>query len=164
MPNPQSSIANILPPTPAPLGNTRSVRHGAYSERIVGPRAAEIVEATFAANPHLDRDRDTPTVCRYAQLRARHERLSEWLNSQPDSVFENVATGSFHRVYERCERWERMLDAQEAHLCIAPLTRARLGLVVAETFDLATAMADDAQREQVERPPERRELEAGEDG
>src|SRR5450759_3675356 len=138
MPSPVTTVANVQPaPNPAGPGNSRALRHGGYSERIIGPRAAEIVEETFAAHVHLDRGRYAPTVCRYATLRARHERLDEWLTSKSDSVFDDVDEGTFHRVYERWERWGRMLDAQEAHLAIAVLTRARLGLVTAQVFDLA---------------------------
>jgi hypothetical protein len=133
-------VANVQPPpNPAAPGNTRALTHGAQSERIIGPRAAELVEEVFAAHDHLDRRRDTPTVCRYAMTMARLERAYAWVNSdsRSDPVFADADDGTVHGVWERIERWERQADACEAHLAIAPLTRARLGLLTAQAFDLA---------------------------
>jgi hypothetical protein len=138
VPNPQHTTFNVVPaPNPAGPGNLRRMTHGAQSERVLAPRARELVEEVFAANDHLDRARDTPTVCRYAMTLARVERVYAWLNSKSDSVFADAERGETWPVYERLRQWERQADACEAHLAIAPLTRARLGLMTAQAFDLA---------------------------
>lgn len=102
--------------------------HGARSDRLVEPRAAELTRPVFEANPHLDPARNGPAVWRYAVVLARVERVYCWLEEQDDPVFEDSDAGKVHGVYERLERWERAASAAEAELAIAPLTRARLGL------------------------------------
>ncbi len=102
--------------------------HGARSDRLVEPRAAELTRPVFEANPHLDPARNGPAVARYAILLARIERVYGWLEDQADPVFEDTDAGKVHGVYERLGQWERQASAAEAELAIAPLTRARLGL------------------------------------
>src|SRR5438046_51565 len=54
--------------------NTASMTHGARSDRLVEPRAAELVPMILEANGHLDPVRDGPALHRYAMCLARVER------------------------------------------------------------------------------------------
>jgi hypothetical protein len=142
MPNPQSSVANVQPPPrPAEPGNLRRLTHGAYSARIVNPRAAEIVEGVLAAHPHLDAAKDGPALARYGVLLARLARVYDWLSAQPDDIFSDAEKGTVHAALERVERWERAAADAEHRLAIDPYTRSKLGLVQMEAFDLARAMS-----------------------
>ncbi|MFY9488861.1 MAG: hypothetical protein WAP35_09240 [Solirubrobacterales bacterium] len=120
--------ADGSPKAGADPGNFRSVRHGAQSERLIAPRAAEILEIVFESNPHLHRERDQASVLRYAQTLARIERVYEWLDAQPDPVF--VGRGAAHPAYGRLDRWETTAERSELTLGISPLARQKLGLPV----------------------------------
>jgi len=136
----------------APVGNQRAATHAAYGD--VSSRAHELAEQTLAANGHLDARRDGPAVVRYGALLARIERVHRWLAEQADDVFVDVDAGRPHAVLDRLDRWESAAAAAEHRLAIDPLTRWRLNLTHAAAYDLARAMADDAERE-------RRELTGG---
>jgi hypothetical protein len=111
-------------------GNTAAMTHGARSRNLEAfeRRASELMPAVFEANGHLDELRDGAAVVRYAMALARVERVYAWLSQRDDPAFADVEAGKVHAVYERLERWERQADAAEERLCIAPLTRAKLGL------------------------------------
>jgi hypothetical protein len=113
---------------PFEAGNQAAVRHGAHSPELVEARARELAPAILEANPHLDPVRDGPALRRYCINLSRLERVYAWLAEQDDPVFADVEAGVAHGVYERAERWERAAAKDEERLCIAPLTRARLGL------------------------------------
>ncbi|HMH48515.1 MAG TPA: hypothetical protein VK538_12480 [Solirubrobacteraceae bacterium] len=154
MPSPGSGIANVQPPpAAAEPGNTRAMTHGAQSQ-LVEPLAAAIERETWDSNPHLDRQRHGGPgggVCRYARARARVSLVYAWLDSRSDfdsgadEVFSDREKGETWAVFERLEKWERQCDAAEAHLAIAPLTRARLGMLTAEAFDLAKHWQEEGQ-------------------
>lgn len=127
-------------------GNTRRVTHNALG-RDVEERGAELVAPIFAANPHLDPQRNGPGVLRYAVLLTRIDRVHRWLDEQSDPVFKNVRAGRVHGVYERLERWERAASLEEDRLAISPLTRAKLGLDTAKAFDLAAYWAQESEAE-----------------
>jgi hypothetical protein len=91
-------------------------------------RASELMPAVFAANGHLEELRDGAAVVRYAMTLARIERVYSWLAERDDPVFSDLDAGTIHAVHQRLGEWEKRADALEAQLCIAPLTRAKLGL------------------------------------
>lgn len=135
-----------------PRGN--ALTHGAYSMDLVSPRVRELTRHVFDTNAHLDGGRDGPAVSRYAVLLARIERVYLWLADQADEVFDDLAAGSTHAVYDRLGRWESQCDNAERALAIAPLTRARLGLTVAAALDAATMLSEpdpDLRRRMLER-------------
>ncbi|HEX5527223.1 MAG TPA: hypothetical protein VFX44_08530 [Solirubrobacterales bacterium] len=161
----ERQLANLTPAPPAPAGNTRAVKHGAESDRLIAPLADRLVPDVLDANPHLDPLRDGAAIVRYARLVARIEHVWAWLDEQPDPVFDDRDAGTTHPVFGRLERWERQAGMMERALAIAPLTRAHLGLAYAAAADLSTAMS--------ERDPERRrelmrqagvELDEGDEG
>jgi hypothetical protein len=109
-------------------GNLAGLKHGAQSDRLVEPRARELLAAILEANPHLDATRDAAATFRYCVALSRIERCYVWLAEQGDPVFADVDAGEVHAVYHRLERWERQAEVAEDKLAISPLTRARLGL------------------------------------
>lgn len=139
--------AQLVNAPPAPLGNTRSLKHGAFSSRLIDEWAPDLAVAVFEANPHLDAQRDAPAVHRYVNVWARHLRVSAWLDEQADPLFADVGEGRVHPVVNRVERWEKQLDGMERQLALAPLTRAQLGLTLAHGQSLIERMADDHARE-----------------
>ena len=120
---------NLKPWPPAPEGNTRALRHGCDSPRLIESRARRLAPEILEANAHLNATRDGLGVLRYAMLLARLERAYDWLAEQGDDLFADVATGAVHALYERIGVWERQASRDEERLAIAPFTRARLGLV-----------------------------------
>jgi hypothetical protein len=134
---------------PAPKGNTRAAKHGARSDRMVAPRAAELVDELFAAHQHLDRARDHALVTRYALALAHVERCHEWLANQKDSVFSDVKRGVFHGVFDRLERWERQCDRCEQRLGLDPSSATRLNVGKAQTFSLAKYWQEQDERERL---------------
>ena len=126
---------------PFEKGNTAALTHGAFSDKVVMPRAHELVAGVLGANSHLTAERDGAAVMRYAIVLSRLERVYQWLSDQEDAVFAAPGAGEAHAIFERLERWERQADAAEDRLAIAPLTRARLGLDQLKGIDLAAALA-----------------------
>jgi hypothetical protein len=126
----------------APRGNANALTHGAYSSRIIGSRAQGIAEEVLAAHPHLDAAKDGPALLRYGGLLARLARADEWLKAQPDDLFCDPELGVVHAVLARVDRWERAAADAEHRLALDPYTRSKLGLVQAQAFDLAAAMAE----------------------
>jgi hypothetical protein len=119
-----------------------AVTHGAFSPRVINPRANEIVAGVLTAHPHLDPAKDGASLARYGLLLARLARSYEWLAAQPDDLFSDPEAGTVHAVLERIERWERQAADAEHRLAVDPFTRSRLGLVQMQAFDLAQAMSD----------------------
>jgi hypothetical protein len=122
-------------------GNEAAVTHGAYSDKLVVPRARELAPTIFESNPHLDPLRDGPAVWRYAMTLARADRINGHLADQDDMVFADVNEGTVHRVYQLLLELEARADKAEERLAIAPLTRAKLGLDQLRGLDLARQWA-----------------------
>ena len=68
------------PPNPAPLGNLRSVTHGAYSKRLKVPRVREVLEELKAEHPH----EALANLRALAELYVTAERLSDWVVARED--------------------------------------------------------------------------------
>jgi hypothetical protein len=142
VPNPNHSTFNVVPaPNPAGPGNVRALRHGAFSDSLVNPRARELAEQVLAANGHLDAMRDGAAILRYSTALARCERVYCWLAEQPDDTFADVVNGLTHSVLDRLRKWESQCDTAERALAITPLVRAKLGLAVAQALDAASLLS-----------------------
>jgi hypothetical protein len=144
VPNPGRTVANVQPPpAAAEPGNLRRLTHGARSDRLVEPRAADLAGQVLDAHPHLDARRDGPAVLRYARLLARIERVEAWLEAQPDPDFRDPAEGEVHAVLARLDKWTGSAALAEARLGLDPMARARLGLAEAQrqALDPSTAIA-----------------------
>lgn len=76
-----ASLAAIQPaPDPADMGNLRSLKHGAYSNRLKAPRVREVLEELVSEHPH----EAAANLRALAELYVLAERLGEWLAEQED--------------------------------------------------------------------------------
>lgn len=139
-----SESSNGVVPTTggAPVGNENAASHGAYSDRLVSPRAREIVASRLDAFPHLDAVQDGPALARYAVTAARCERVWEWLADQEDDTFSDVEKGTVHAALDRLARWERQCAEAEHRLGITPLQRVKLGLAKMAALDVGLALSE----------------------
>ncbi len=142
-------LANLTPaPPPSPTGNRFALRHGGYAavaaDRLEG-RSREVFDAISADAPLRDAAGNLPAadsgvVYLLAQALCRLEDVSGHLAA---TGWLDQKTGEpRHAVLEI----ERRLIAQCAALMdrcgLTPLSRARLGLDLTRTVDLATAMSE----------------------
>lgn len=146
---------------PPPAGNVRALRHGGQARKATLIRAgswAERIHAELEAEaPLRDNDGGLPAHDRQvvellASALARLEAVTAWLDTRP-AVDEKGRAWPAEEVAGQLRREAgRYLDA----LGMTPTSRAALGLDLAQTFDLAKAMAADTEAEA-------RELEEGDD-
>lgn len=146
-------LANLRPAPAAPVGNRRALRHGGYAtvarERL-DAKTRQVFEALAFDAPLRDADGGLPApdaaiVMLLAQCLVRVE-----------DVAANVAV--YGVVDERTDtvrgaaELERRLRLEAAgymnDMGMTPASRARLGLDLARSMDLAGLMADDYRREQ----------------
>lgn len=149
-------LANLRPTPPAPpAGNVRALKHGgtarqatliragSWAERILTEleQEAPLRDPSGGLPPH-----DRQAVELLASSLARLEAVTAWLDTRPP-------------VTEKGEVWPaedtaRRLRAESARyldaLGMTPTSRARLGLDLVRTRDLALEMAADAELERLE--------------
>jgi len=153
-------LANLRPRPPAPpAGNVRTLRHGGTARRATLIRAgswAERILAELEAEAPLRDDagglpaHDRQAVELLASALARLEAVTAWLDTRPP-VDEKGRPWPAEDTAARLRREAgRYLDA----LGMTPTSRARLGLELTRTMDLAQAMAQDAELERREREQE----------
>jgi hypothetical protein len=138
--NPRS-LANLRRGvTKAPVGNTRSLRHGAYArvaEQTLDEKTKAIFDALAADAPLRDADGELPShdavmVRLLADCMCRLDSIGAWLAGR-------WATDEARPVLDvEMKLRNQALDLAES-MGMTPRSRARLGLDVrrAETFDLA---------------------------
>lgn len=149
--SPSGTEQGPKPPAP-PTGNRRAVSHGAHAQVLPArlDAKAQAVYVELAADaPVRGQDGDLPAHDRemvrlLARCLCRLEDVSAWLDE--------------HGVLDRRGKvrsaalWERRLRSEAARylaaLGMTPTARAKLGLDLARTVDLATAMSepDEARR------------------
>ena len=78
--DPASLAAIQPPPDPARADNLRSLKHGAYSNRLKAPRVRQVLEELAAEHPH----EAAANLRALAELYVLAERLGEWLSEQED--------------------------------------------------------------------------------
>lgn len=135
-----------------PARNLVGMRHGAYSPRVQGERAAEVLaEVLAAAPPWLQRvDRHELEAWCFAEGQCRG--LRAWLAERPPLQ----ASGKPWPASDELLRWSRRAASHRDALGFNPLARARLGR---DTAVAHSAMADSleavraAGRATVGRPP-----------
>lgn len=155
-------LANLRPAPPAPAGNRRTLRHGGYSEALVADvdtEVRELMDALGDAAPVREPDGSVPradvvALERAARLLRRYRRVEAWLDLYGEL---DERTGDVKPAARLAGELGTALDRSLDALGMTPTSRAKLGLDLARTFDLAQAMAADAERE-------RRELEEPADG
>ena len=148
-------LANLRPAPPAPKGNTRTLKHGARSAALIANVEDEVravLDALADAAPVRDADGALPThdliaVETAARALRRHRSVSGWCdeNGRLDPETGEVRSAADYEL-----RTERALTASLDALGMTPTARARLGLDLARTADLALEWAAEHDREQAE--------------
>lgn len=111
-------------------GNFKALKHGARSERVITPLAAEIYNAVCEARPDLQAPEMAPAVWAYARTEAQLEILTGFVDKHgaiDESTGEPTAA----------EKYRLRIDTQAANhrarLGLDPLSKAKLGKDVAAT-------------------------------
>jgi AcrR family transcriptional regulator len=117
-------------------GHTLTLKHGAYSDRLVEPRALEIAHAMADAEElpdYLAQPRYRGAVLDLARSLAQRERLEAWLaeHATPGTPLELAENGDVRGAAVLLERVERAIERHRDRLGLSPLAAARLGKDVA---------------------------------
>lgn len=141
-----AQLANLRQ-TPAPVGNVRALKHGGTARKATltaaGSWAAAIRDELEREAPLRDVDGGLPVHDRQviellASALARLQSVSAWLEGRPP-VDEKGRPWPAEDTARRLRgEVARLLDA----LGMTPASRARLGLDLARSFDLATTWAE----------------------
>lgn len=139
-------LANLKPPTPAPKGHQRGLKHGAHAP-VPPARLDAKTEAIYAElagdAPVRGPDGELPRYDRHAVLMladclCRLDGIREWLG--PRSVVSRK--GRVRSVVRHEARLRREAREWMDELGMTPRSRAKLGVDLARTADLATAMSE----------------------
>jgi hypothetical protein len=136
---------------PFQKGHWVSLRHGARSERLIVPRAEEIVEELAETLPgYLAEPSYAPALLAYATTLARIERVAAYLEAQEGGIPEVAADGQVRSATNLLLKLEARAESQRQRLGLDPLSRARLGrdVVSAQVGITDLWAAAEAQREQ----------------
>ncbi len=124
-------------------GNTVAVRHGAYSERAIAAKAAEVHGALLAAAPYLADDKFMPAVNRYLQAAAREALLHNHI----EKLSASKGAGSVPiRMWENATAAARLAARLGSDLGLDPIGHARIRALSAGA-GVAEASLDDMQAE-----------------
>lgn len=142
----QAQGENYRPPSGVPArgytwepfqpGNQVALTHGAYSDRLIAPRAREIAQGMQEAGElpdYLAQPRYRGAVMDLATALARRERLEVWLEATaaegvPPELSEN---GEVRSAAAFLAKVERSIERLRDRLGLSPLAAARLGKDVA---------------------------------
>ena len=123
---------------PFVAGNFKSKKHGAYSDRVIVPIAADIANDMLAELPYLQDPTYREMVLEFARTAARVEQLEKWL----DEHGEIREDGTLAPAANYLLRNRAHLAAMASRLGLDPLSRAKLGKdTTASKLDLAQIMA-----------------------
>ena len=129
-------------------GHTLTLKHGAYSDRLVQPRALEIAQAMADSGElpeYLAQPRYRGAVLDLARSLAQRERLEAWLaeHATPGTPLELAENGEVRGAAVLLERVERAIERHRDRLGLSPLAAARLGKdVAAQRVSLAQVWAE----------------------
>ncbi len=129
-------------------GHTLTLKHGAYSERLVEARAREIAQGMSEAGElpdYLAQPRYRGAVLDLARSLAQRERLVAWLEAQASEGTppELAESGQVQGAAVFLERVERAIERHRDRLGLSPLAAARLGKdVAAQRVSLAQVWAE----------------------
>ena len=117
-------------------GNLVAVRHGAFSERLVRPRALEIAAGLQAAEElpdYLLSPKYRGALLDLCLALARRERLEAWLEETAvDGIPPELSPdGQVRAAADLLLKVERAVDRHRDRLGLSPLAAARLGRDVA---------------------------------
>lgn len=156
-PQPGERGGNYRPPSGIPArgyrwepfqdGNQAALTHGAYSDRLIEPRAQEIAQGMQDAGElpdYLAQPRYRGAVMDLATALARRERLEQYLAEQSTegTPMELTDNGEVRAAAVLLERVERAVERHRDRLGLSPLAAARLGKdVAAQQVSLAQVWA-----------------------
>lgn len=115
---------------PFEKGHTLSMRHGAYSDRVVAPMARHLVEAlveqaqaTGSSTSYLLDESYRPALQAWAEAEVRAELFAGQLAAHGDCAGCKPCAG----WDEKLRRWQSVALNHRGRLGLDPLSRARLG-------------------------------------
>lgn len=126
---------------PFERGNGLAVTHGAYSPRRVDPLATDLFEKIVTDLDYLADPSYRPALWAWARAEARVQLLSEWLDEHGPLAEDGTPRPALAALYQ----FERLAAEARSRLGLDPLSRSRLGLATAQTFDLARHWQDATQ-------------------
>lgn len=128
-------------------GHTLSLRHGAYSPRMVDPLAAEILQGFLADSQcvYLTAPKFRLALLALCRAEAQTQLLTEWLAKRAEAAGDGVgdlADDSIRSAYLLLHRAESRADRSRARLGLDPLSAARLGQrIVGAAADMARLLS-----------------------
>ncbi len=139
--------ANLKPAPPAPVGNRQTFRHGGTATAATLPvseAVREISDALARSAPVRDVEgalpaADEATVELAARALCRVRRVEAWCEQ---FGYLDEKTGDVKPAVRYLEQATRTADRLLGELGMNPRSRAALGLDLARTVDLATAMSE----------------------
>lgn len=139
----KKSLANLRQAPPAEKGNGRALKHGLGATVTLAPQAEAIREVLATQAPVRAADGSLPVydeaiVMQTARVMARVQSATDFVD---EHGFLD-ANGELRPVVPELTRIERQLTELLDRLGMTPTSRARLGLNLARTADLATAMSE----------------------
>ena len=121
-------------------GHFLALKHGARSDRLIVPRAGEIVEELAEHLPgYLLEPSYAPAVMAYATTLARIERVAAYLEAQEGGIPEVAADGQVRSATNLLLKLEARAESQRQRLGLDPLSRAKLGRDVTQAQVSITA-------------------------
>lgn len=138
---------------PWPAGNTLSMLHGIYSQRVRDPieeRIAEVLRQSMeqglgnAYNPALDEHAIRRAARALTTVEMVEARIDEF---GVDSISARLAT-NYKNASNQARHWL-------GELGLTPAARAKLGVDVARQYDLVSALEQRREQRERERPPTR---------
>ena len=120
---------------PFEKGNLKGVRHGAYSEQLIAPRAAEIAAELKAVVPAYS-ESDRAMVENLARVQARIERCEAAfaaIDEASDNAVSAFLTEKLDRLRADYVRWLGMSLRFADALGLHPKSRFELGLTYAQS-------------------------------
>lgn len=140
--NPKS-LANLRQAPPAEKGNRRALTHGLAATVTLAPQAQAIREVLETQAPVRAHDGSLPIhdeaiVMQAARVMARAQSASDYVD---EHGFLD-ANGELRPVVPELTKVERQLTELLDRLGMTPTSRARLGLNLARTVDVAQALSE----------------------
>lgn len=113
--------------------HTLSLKHGAYSKRMIEAKATEVHEELLRVAPWCDEERYMPAVLRYLQATAREQLAHEALMK---------ATKISPRLLETATAAARLAWQMADQLGLTPAGHARLKVLTADAAGAEASIAD----------------------
>ena len=145
----ENQLDNVQPPpAPAEEGNTRTLKHGAYSERYLSPLVQQKEQElmTLLEGVVYIGNVDRLIVRNLARCLARLERFDSYL----DQLGDVVSDGKKTKLNPVIAAYFTAIESARRHceaLGLTPGARARLGVDLAKYKDIAERMAERAKND-----------------